>query len=648
MWLICSNQTQRGSEATLAPSFSALQLKKFELEFTVDPLFKKASADFDEGGAKGLLLNHLMIDSQGRIVFDSSDDSGDVAPVDKQDDDEMDEQDADADDADITAQLEGKLVGELPEDEEEPTVEIDLVSLGHRFLPGLNRLDDLDVCPSLKNFDLGDSSGSMDIPFLKAPEDWRDQDKNHAVGDHSGMLIDDDAPIGFDDDDLGLGSFDIGGDVAFGEGGEAWARDAALAPQMRIYDAGMGDDGADGDGFDDNGEYIVSMVKPQNADKMHEDILGFFDQALQKNWTSAEHWRIRKVKDINKPSSETKKRKEKEPFEVDFASPLESTMADLIHTQASSNSAISMPKKDWKSKSRNLLPDDKHFSSKSLLSLFLKPKARLSRRRTTGGFGPRIGFGQNQQDDNQQIEMDEAFWAKQKGPEDTVLPDGDYDANFFQDDGLPFPGGDDADDDDLEFADAREHLSPDGDPGMTEAGGMTALLGGETFTNAAFGHTLVTSTRRIRPEYVNYARKATKVDVRRLKQELWKGMAFDQLEVRYNPCSRKLYTGHHCKFLLLTTLQTPPKDRTSLPAPSEPEEKPSAPEDDPTLNFTQVMNGLQSVYPKTAMNDISTSYCFICLLHLANEKGLVIDKSENLDELTIRKDWTAEVTEGGD
>lgn len=616
-------KTQRSSEATLAPSFSSLQLKKFELEFAVDPLFKKASADFDEGGAKGLLLNHLMIDSQGRIVFDSSDDSGDVAPVEKRD---TEDEDPDAEDADITAQLEDKPSDEVPEEEEKPAVEIDLVSLGQRFLPSLSHLDELDVCPSLKTFDLGDPSGSMDIPFLKAPEDWRDQDKNHAAGDHSGMLIDDDAPIGFDDDDLGLGSFDIGGDVAFGEGGEAWARDAALAPQMRIYDAGM-DEGADGEEFDDNGEYIVSMVKPQNADKMHEDILGFFDQALQKNWSSAEHWRIRKIKETNKPASETKKRKEKEPFEIDFASPLESTMSDVIHTQASSNSAISMPKKDWKSKSRNLLPDDKHFSSKSLLSLFLKPKARLSRRRTTtSGFGPRVGYGHDLPDNNQQIEMDEAFWAKQKGPEDTVLPEGDYDANFFQDDGLPFPGGDDADDDDLEFADARERLSPDGEPGMTEAGGMTAMLGGETFTNAAFGHTLVTSTRRIRPEYVNYARKATKVDVRRLKQEIWKGMAFDQLEI-------------------------PPKERTSTstPAtPSEADEKPQSPDDGPTLNFTQVMNGLQSAYPKSAMKDISTSYCFICLLHLANEKGLVIDKSENLDELKIRKDWTAEVTEGGD
>ena len=58
------------------------------------------------------------------------------------------------------------------------------------------------------------------------------------------------------------------------------------------------------------------------------------------------------------------------------------------------------------------------------------------------------------------------------------------------------------------------------------------------------------------------------------------------------------------------------------------------------------MNGLQSVYPKPIMDDISTSFCFICLLHLANEKGLVIEKSQDLSELAIRKDWTAEVTEG--
>lgn len=58
------------------------------------------------------------------------------------------------------------------------------------------------------------------------------------------------------------------------------------------------------------------------------------------------------------------------------------------------------------------------------------------------------------------------------------------------------------------------------------------------------------------------------------------------------------------------------------------------------------MNDLQKVYPKPVMDDISTSFCFICLLHLANEKGLVIENTEQLTDLTIRKDWTAEVTEG--
>lgn len=60
------------------------------------------------------------------------------------------------------------------------------------------------------------------------------------------------------------------------------------------------------------------------------------------------------------------------------------------------------------------------------------------------------------------------------------------------------------------------------------------------------------------------------------------------------------------------------------------------------------MSDLQTVYPKQAMADISTSYCFICLLHLANEKGLVIENQENFTELSIRKDHTAEIVSAGD
>lgn len=528
-------------------------MKKFELEFSVDPLFKKASADFDEGGAKGLLLNHLAIDSQGRIVFDSSDDAGDASgegkAIRRKDDAALEEEEVELDSLLNESTTEADL--------DEGDSEIDVVALGARFFPNLDHLEEQDICPSLKNFDLGDASCSMDIPFLKAPEDWRQEkeksNESRRVGDKSGIFLDDENPPGFEDDEDGLlGNFDLPADTGFGEGGEAWARDAAIEPRLRTHDAGYDNDGMEvGDGEDGmgtdtfdpaTGEYVVSMDRSSKTDAGHDDILSYFDEALQKNWAGPEHWRIRKIKEIDKPASATKTRKEKEPFEIDFLSTLNPSLAETIYTPASSNSVISLPKKDWKSKTRNLLPDDKHFNSKQLLRLFLKPKARMGSRKSGFGMKPNVfGHLAQKDDDVPEGEMDEAFWARNEGPttatgDDDAPPQGDYDANFFQDDGLAMPVGLE-DDEDLEFADARDHFSPGaeergegGIAGITNIlnGGMIGTQGGEG-EEGAFGTQLVTQSRRLRPEYVQYARVAKKVDVRRLKEELWRGMGIDEL-----------------------------------------------------------------------------------------------------------------------
>ncbi len=50
-------QSRRGK--IIEPNLSKLNVKKFDMEFEVDPLFSKTSAAFDEGGTGGLLLNHL-------------------------------------------------------------------------------------------------------------------------------------------------------------------------------------------------------------------------------------------------------------------------------------------------------------------------------------------------------------------------------------------------------------------------------------------------------------------------------------------------------------------------------------------------------------------------------------------------------------
>ena len=51
-----AKQCSADPSATLEASLSALNVKKFDLAFAVDPLFKRTSAQFDEGGAKGVHL----------------------------------------------------------------------------------------------------------------------------------------------------------------------------------------------------------------------------------------------------------------------------------------------------------------------------------------------------------------------------------------------------------------------------------------------------------------------------------------------------------------------------------------------------------------------------------------------------------------
>ncbi|KAK3642817.1 hypothetical protein LTR56_010643 [Elasticomyces elasticus] len=632
-------KVNRSAEATLATSFESLRLKKMELEFSVDPLFKKAAADFDEGGAKGLLMNHLSIDNTGRIVFDSSDDVQDDAnEAERRDSLEPD-----------TSNLEKVTEPAQPEDGP-----VNISTLASRFFPDLGLLDEQVICPSLQTFELGaGESSSLDLPFLKAPENWRDEHPENLPthgddGEEAGLPDNNPAFSEDDDDPNGLGAtFDAGPETGFGEGGEAWARDAALhahaQPPLHNIQDGDGEAGEGGEvgTFDVGpGGYGITLHHRPGAAKDEENILNYFDTALARNWAGPEHWKIARIKStIAGAGAEKKVRKEKEPFEIDFGAPMTAELAGGLYTKASSNAGISLPRAQWRSRGRNLLPDDKHFNSKDLLKLFLKPKARLGSRKTGAGLsGRKVGAGGEVLGD-----VDAAFWAANGGvggqgvgavrhpmdDDEDGGAQGDYDANFFQDDGLSLPhgGGGEDEDEGLEFADAVEYaVAGDFDAADAGAGagagpdgaGIDSLgMGGgqETAVPGTFGAELVSQSRRVRPEYVQYARTAKKVDVRRLKENMWRGMG-------------------------LTTSTDQP---SAVPqTPSQPP-MPSVAEKDVEggLMFTDIMNGLQGVYPKQQMGDISTSYGFICLLHLANEKGLVVENVEGWGDLRVRLDGSA-------
>ncbi|KAL6313948.1 hypothetical protein AAG906_011678 [Vitis piasezkii] len=55
--------------STLESSFEALNVKRFDVAFTMDPLYHQTSAQFD--GVKGLLLNNLAVYGGCRVLFDS-------------------------------------------------------------------------------------------------------------------------------------------------------------------------------------------------------------------------------------------------------------------------------------------------------------------------------------------------------------------------------------------------------------------------------------------------------------------------------------------------------------------------------------------------------------------------------------------------
>ncbi|EJD07497.1 barren [Fomitiporia mediterranea MF3/22] len=568
------------TESTLAKNVSQLRSKKLDLEFSVDPLFKKTCADFDEGGAQGLLMNHLSlgIGSEGsmRVIFDASDSMGKGR--------EEDEEAVDI----------------------EPYDDIDLTNIRSEFLPDLSALEDKTIAPSLEGFSFSKGDTSFEQSnFMNSTyaADLDDDDFGAGadVGD-AGAPMDVDGAVGGGEDvqdffvgeqavvdDFGYdGGFDAGGDDRSQTGGESSGdvdgRGATQAPQTGGFEP-----------FDprrapNERDLLLAMTEPG----ANGSSLDYFDQTFLKNWAGPEHWKIRKV--IRRPeanadtsANKTKTREKKEPFKIDFLTPSEKSQKEVtkeIFAPVTRGASITLPgfaKKSRKGKEKekrgdHTLPDDMHFSSRQLVTLFLKPNFALKMR------GNRARLNANDG------EVDERFWAQaaadqaagrqaddgEEGMFTGAIP---FNTQFFHDEYDDGPGFDDIYDGDA----GGEGLGIDAEPGERD---LLAETQG--------------TSRRVRPETVNYARRAKRVDVRKLKENIWKGLDI------VVPPSQGLENEEED-----TTLDSRP--------PTDPEE---------ARVFTSVISGLHTSYPKDKMADISTSFCFICLLHLANERGLKLEVGE--------------------
>ncbi|PJF18021.1 Condensin complex subunit 2 [Paramicrosporidium saccamoebae] len=357
-----SNKRPSRAVDTLERSLEALNLKNFDLEFAVDPLFKKMCAEFDESGTRGFLTCTLSLDEKGRLMFDSSEAASLAAT--------QDTETADESMINISRLLE---------------------THGRHF----SDLENKTVLPSLVDY----SFGSVDLGKL-------DKKLSETVAKLTAMTVN---KMDVESDD------DVHEDYT--------AFDEALPLDDGMYDEPTL---VDRPAFMDQPAFMEQsafMDEPSpHYDNPHiqqttEDTQGFsadtadsflsyFDSKIQRNWAGPEHWKIQR------PSlrrADVKPRVAKKEFVLDFdAAPID--ISTLFVKANPVSITLSKSILDERGTKDNLLPDDLNFSSAELLRLFTKPSWTIGKRRVTL---------QTPEDRPDLIprEVDTAYWAD---PENTV------------------------------------------------------------------------------------------------------------------------------------------------------------------------------------------------------------------------------------
>jgi condensin complex subunit 2 len=254
----------------------------------VDPLFRKTRAEFDEGGAMGLLMNHLGVDSKMRVVLDSGDSNI------------LDEEEEEPD-LHQTIDL-SEIRGGQPSFLSLPQSYTEISAPSASILPSLDTLENRSIAQGFSDFRFSSDPKDLDFTFANKTHD--------EPRDHS---FDNISAFGGGDDD-GDGGF--GGDL--GEGGadvqDFFTGDQAVGDD--VHDSGgigFGNTDYDGEGAGPSvggvsGVSTIGGVEPFDPRRApnerdlvmamndnDEDMLDYFDSNFMKNWAGPEHWKLRRA-----------------------------------------------------------------------------------------------------------------------------------------------------------------------------------------------------------------------------------------------------------------------------------------------------------------------------------------------------------------
>ena len=631
-------------ETTLT-NFDNLKLTTFDEEFSIDPLFKKALADFDEAGAKNLLLSILHIQRDARVVFDTSEET--VVDSEESEDEDVDmEKDNETSVSGLGPAVNLSYKGSDRSTEEQlKAIDDNLLELGS----SLNILSTITpqkkICGSLslirdsiqdiaKVKDLIDSIGQdFSAPtepisnVQKAFEENANEDGFDQLDINDASFIDNDNQNIQDDMDI---DFESNMENANTDEYAKMAENVFTEHDNKSALDQSGDESSE-DNFDLDFE-----------NNLFSEFDGVFNN---KAWTGKDHWKVKNIKktavslnpqltesnnNFSEGQSEGSKSsslKAKKPKSKKVRAPL--NFADwssinedfLKHGEATifkNERSIDIPIKNRKDPYYNLLPTDYHVTLEKMTVLFTRPLQKGNFFRKPIKHRARWDNGAEIDDTNKvtndtldkdentnELEGQEQYWADMY--EDLEAPEGlndvengivnneniDQSLNLDMNSGLDFNDALGNDNDfikNYQLEDKANNAS--GENGLAlNAGFMLSA-----YENEDDKQNEVTTLKKLlqmnATQKVMYSRVAKKVDIKKLKDNIWRCIENQLAKLDQSQAKQ--------------------------------------------LKFSMVIKQLKTLYTFDSLKDLSTSFCFICLLHLANEYGFKIDKDEvNLRDLTI-------------
>ncbi|XP_003497859.1 condensin complex subunit 2 isoform X2 [Cricetulus griseus] len=308
----------------------------------------------------------------------------------------------------------------------------------------------------------------------------------------------------------------------------------------------------------------------------------YFSPRTMKMWAGPDHWFFRpRPKQDTASHVENKKKSSKKDFEINFDDDIDFDAYFRKTKAATTLTKFTLENQNWKV---TTLPTDFHYETDALVQLHLKPGIRL------------LKMGQDQKAKTEHYEEIE-----------------DYDYNNPNDTSNFCPGLQAADSDDEEsdlFSGPIGTFDLDSDPycmpKTAQENGQTSSENQGVDITTYRESNLVAEPQKVNKIEIHYAKTAKKMDMKKLKQNMWS---------------------------LLTEFSRQETDTEVNHSVNGKEGAPEQVADEKMLSG--LTKDLQKRLPPLMAQNLSIPLAFACLLHLANEKNLKLEGTEDLSDVLV-------------